>query len=101
MIRHSETRPADHLVAGLLALLLLTAPLPFGGVPPWAAALLRGVAFAAFALAAVLLRRPSALRPAAAPAAALLAIALLGLLQASPLPAGLVAAVSPAHAELH
>jgi O-antigen ligase len=101
MIRQSETRPADHLAAGLLALLLLAAPLPFGGVPPWAAAVLRGLAFAAFALAAILLRRPSSLRPALPPAAALLAVALLGLLQASPLPAGLAGALSPEHARLH
>ncbi len=42
----------------------------------------------------------SALRRAAAPAGALAAVALLGLLQATPLPAGLVAAVSPEHARL-
>jgi O-antigen ligase len=95
MIRHSGS-----LLALLLALILLWAPLPFGGVTPWAAALQAALAFAALALAAVAMERPAALRPAALPAGALAALALLGLLQAAPLPAGLVAALSPQHAAL-
>ncbi|HKI04886.1 MAG TPA: O-antigen ligase family protein [Thermoanaerobaculia bacterium] len=93
MIRHSS-----FLLAGFLVLLLVFAPLPFGGVTPWAQALLRGLCFAALALAAAALDRPAALRPALVPAAVLAALALLGVLQAAPLPAGLVAAVSPEHA---
>jgi O-antigen ligase len=95
MIRHSASLPA-----ALLALVLLWAPLAFGGVTPWAGALLAGLAFGALALAAVAMDGPRPLRPAALPAAALAAIALLGLLQAAALPAGLVAALSPRHAVL-
>lgn len=95
MIRHSA-----RLLTAFLALLLLGAPLPFGGVTPWAEALLRGLCFAALLLAAAALAAPAALRPAAIPAAALAGIALLGLLQAAPLSPGLVAAVSPEHARL-
>jgi O-antigen ligase len=95
MIRHSAL-----LLAALLALILLWAPLPFGGVTPWAGALLATLCFGALALAAVAVERPAALRPAALPAAALAGLSLLGLLQAAPLPAGLVAALSPEHAAL-
>jgi len=95
MIRHS-----GRLLTALLTLLLLGAPLPFGGVTPWAEALLRGLCFAALVLAAVAVESPAALRPAMAPAAALAAVALLGLLQAAPLPAGLVARLSPEHARV-
>ena len=95
MIRHSA-----HLLTAFLALLLLGAPLPFGGVTPWAEALLRGLCFAALLLAAAAFDSPASLRPAAVPAAALASLALLGLLQAAPLPAGFVAAVSPRHALL-
>jgi O-antigen ligase len=84
----------------LLALTLLWAPLPFGGVTPWAAALLAALCGGALLLAAAALERPAALRPAALPAAALASLALLGLLQAAPLPAALVAALSPEHARL-
>jgi len=95
MIRHSET-----LLAGLLALFLLAAPLPFGGVTPWAAALLAAACGGLLAVAAVACERPAALRPAALPAAALAGLALLGLVQAAPLPLGTVAALSPEHARL-
>jgi O-antigen ligase len=95
MIRHSSL-----LLALLLALILLWAPLPFGGVLPWAAALLAALSFGALALAAVAAERLQSLRPAVLPAAALAGLALLGLLQAAPLPAGLVAALSPEHAAL-
>lgn len=95
MIRHSAL-----LLAAFLVLFLLWAPLPFGGVTPWAGELLEGLAFGALALAALALERPAALRPAVAPAAALAVLALLGLAQAAPLPAGVVAALSPRHAAL-
>jgi len=95
MIRHSE-----RLLAALLALLLLGAPLPFGGVVAWAAALVAALGCAALVLAAMALDHPAALRPAALPAAALAGLALLGLLQASPLPPGAVSALSPEHARL-
>jgi O-antigen ligase len=95
MIRHSA-----RLLAALLVLVLLWAPLPFGGVTPWAGELLAGLAFGALALAALALERPRSLRPAALPVAALAALALLALVQAAPLPAGLVAAISPGHAAL-
>jgi O-antigen ligase len=93
-------RQSGRLLTALLTLLLLAAPLPFGGVTPWAEALLRASCFALLLLAAAAVDSPSALRPAAAPAAALAALALLGLLQATPLPAGLVTAISPEHASL-
>lgn len=96
MISHSE-----RLLTGLLAVLLLWAPLPFGGVVPWAAASLQVLCFCALAVAAFAVDRPGALRPAAAPAAALAAVALLGVVQALPLPEGLVRLVSPEHARLY
>jgi O-antigen ligase len=95
MIRHSAL-----LLALFLALLLLWAPLPFGGVTPWAGALLEALSFGALALAAVALERPRGLRPAALPAAALAGLALLALVQAAPLSARLVAVLSPHHAGL-
>lgn len=84
----------------LLALALVWAPLPFGGVTPWADASLRALSFAALALAALALRPATRLRPAVYVGAALSAFALFGWLQAAPLPGALVAAVSPEHAEL-
>ena len=95
MIRHSGL-----VLTALLTLILLFAPLPFGGVTAWADATLRAAAFLALVLAAVSLERPAALRPAAVPVAALAAVALLGLLQSAPLPAGLVALLSPGHGGL-
>ena len=96
MISHSE-----RLLTGLLAVLLVWAPLAFGGVLPWAAASLQVLCFCALAVAALALDRPGALRPATAPAAALSAVALLGVVQALPLPAGLVRLLSPEHARLY
>jgi O-antigen ligase len=95
MIRHSAP-----LLALFLALVLLWAPLPFGGVTPWAGALLAALSFGALVLAALALERPRALRPAALPAAALAALALLAVVQTAPLPAALVAILSPRHATL-
>ncbi len=91
---------SGRLLTAWVGLLLLWAPLPFGGVTPWALALLQGLAFVAFALAVWSVERLGDLRPAAAPAAALLGIALLGFLQALPWPAGWVGALSPGHADL-
>ncbi len=106
MIRH-----ADRLVTGLLALLLLWAPLPFGSVTPRGAAGLEVGAFLALALALALVgaarargEEPppgalGALAPVAPAILALAAVALWGLLQSLPLPAGLLA-LSPGHARL-
>jgi O-antigen ligase len=91
-------RHAPSLLTGWLALLLLWAPLPFGGVTPWAAALLQVAAFAALVLAAWALESPRDLRRALLPAGALAAVALLGLAQSLPWPASLVDLVSPGHA---
>jgi O-antigen ligase len=95
MIRHSGL-----VLTALLTLVLLFAPLAFGGVTAWADATLRAAGFLALALAAGAVDRPSALRPAAVAIAALAAVALLGLLQSAPLPAGFVAFISPGHAGL-
>jgi O-antigen ligase len=93
-------RQSARLLTAFLALLLLGAPLPFGGVTPWAEALLRGLCFAALLLAAAALDSPASLRPVAVPAVALAGVALFGLLQAAALPDRLVAAISPQHARL-
>ncbi|HEX7182439.1 MAG TPA: O-antigen ligase family protein [Thermoanaerobaculia bacterium] len=95
MIRHLRLP-----LTGLLAALLLFAPLPFGGATPWAASALQALALAALVLAALTLDRPARLRPAALPAAALAAIATLGAVQSLPWPEGLVERLSPRHAEL-
>jgi O-antigen ligase len=88
-------------LAVLLGLSLVWAPLPFGGVTPWASASLRILAGAALALSAVGFERPASLRPVALPVAALVALALLGFLQSLPLPAALVASISPEHGALY
>lgn len=93
-------RYPELLLAGWICLLLLWAPLPFGGVTPWAAALLQILGFATLVLAAWVLERPRDLRPALLPAGALAAIALLGLTQSLPWPAALIDLVSPGHAEI-
>jgi O-antigen ligase len=96
MIRHSE-----RLLTALVAILLIWAPLAFGGVTPWAMASLQALSFCALALAMVAVERPGTLGPAAPPAAALAAMALLGLLQSAPVPAGLARLLSPEHARLY
>ncbi|HKV09566.1 MAG TPA: O-antigen ligase family protein [Thermoanaerobaculia bacterium] len=96
MIRHS-----GRLLTGFLALLLLWAPLAFGGVVPWAAASLEILSFCALALALFSVDRLPALRPAAIPALALAAVALLGLIQTLPWPSEVVRALSPEHARLY
>lgn len=96
MIRHS-----GRLLTALLALLLLGAPLAFGGVVPWAAAGLEILSFCALALALLAVDRLAALRPAAIPALALAAVAFLGVVQTLPWSAGVVRALSPGHAEIY
>lgn len=95
MIRHSGL-----VLTALLTLILLFAPLPFGGVTAWAEATLRVAGFLALALAALSAERPSGLRPAAVPAAALAGLSLLGLLQSAPLPARVTGLLSSGHAGL-
>lgn len=93
IIRHSAW-----LLTGWVVLLVLWAPLPFGGITPWATALLQGASFVALILAAWSVEHPRDLRPAALPALALALIAVIGLAQSLPWPA-LVARISPGHAE--
>lgn len=94
MIRHSAGLP----LTGLVALVLLWAPLPFGSVTPWATALLQVAGPLALALA--LLPGPGrrSIRPVAVPAAALAGLAILGGLQSLAWPSGLARLVSPRHA---
>jgi O-antigen ligase len=94
-------RQVDLFAIGLVTLLLLWAPLPFGGVTPWAEASLEVLAFLALAAACLALTSRSDLRPVALPAAALLAVALFGLVQALPWPVPAVALLSPGHADLY
>jgi len=94
IIRHFGTG-----VAVVLALLLLWAPLPFGSVTRWGAAVVQAVAFAALAFAA-LTARARDLRAVAAPAAGLAAVAVLGALQSLPWPRAVAGALSPRHAGL-
>jgi len=96
MIRHSNVA-----LTGLLAALLLWAPLPFGGVTTWGEATLQVLAFCALALTMAAIQRLHDLRPVALPAAALAGIALVGLLQALPWPEAVVSLLSPGHARLH
>src|SRR5688500_627466 len=93
-------RYPELLLAGWLGLFLLWAPCPFGGVTPWAAALLQVLAFVTLALAAWVMEKPRDLRSALLPAGALAAVALLGLAQSLPWPATLAGLVSPGHADV-
>lgn len=96
MIRHSAAA-----LTALLVVLLLWAPLPFGGVTTWAEASLEILAFCALALGMAALERPTDLRYVAWPAAAVAAVGCLGLLQALPWPGWLVSVLSPEAARLH
>lgn len=89
------------LAAGLLALLVLLAPLPFGSVAPGAAATLETAAFLACALAAARATDLAGLRHAAPAVVALVAVAIWGALQSLPWPPGAVAFLSPEHARLY
>lgn len=98
MIRHSTWA-----LTLLAVVLVLWAPLPFGGNVAWAEASLRVLAFAGLALAAFAVDRRDRLRPVAWAAAALAGLALLGALQSLPWPRALAAAprlLSPEHARL-
>jgi O-antigen ligase len=87
------------LLAAALAAAVVYAPLPFGAVTATGRTTLQLAAAVSLLLAAFC--RPAAgWRGAALPAAALFAVAGWGLLQAAPLPTGLVAALSPEAAEL-
>src|ERR1700686_5474543 len=96
MIRHS-----DVALTGLLAALVLWAPLPFGGVTTWGEATLQVLAFCALALTMAAIQRLSDLRSVALPAAALAAIALLGLLEALPWAEAVGPLLPRGHAGLH
>ncbi|HTQ78592.1 MAG TPA: O-antigen ligase family protein [Thermoanaerobaculia bacterium] len=94
-------RQIDLLATGLAVLFLIWAPLPFGGVTPWAETSLEVLAFLCLALAFLALGRFADLRPVLLPIGAILGVALFGLIQALPWPAPLVAFLSPAHSELY
>ena len=83
-------------------MLLAWAPLPFGSATPAARAGLAAAAFAVLALAlwAPVAPRQSPPREIWLAAGALAAVAALGALQSVPLPAPVVAALSPRHLEL-
>jgi len=87
--------------AGLLAGMSFWAPLPFASVQPWAETVLRLAAALALALSLPALTDRRTLAPVTGPALALLGVAALGALQSLALPAALVAALSPAHAETY
>lgn len=91
-------RQADRLATGLLALLLLGAPLPWGSVTPPATAAVEVGAFLAFALALFGVEGAAPLRRVRGPALALAGLAVLGLVQALPWPASWVHWLSPEHA---
>ncbi|MFY9821552.1 MAG: hypothetical protein WAM82_09220, partial [Thermoanaerobaculia bacterium] len=71
-------RQSGFVLTALLALAVALAPLPFGGVTPWAEALLRGFCFVALAVAALAAESLSSWRPAVLAGAVLAAFALLG-----------------------
>jgi hypothetical protein len=70
-----------HLLPAALAVVLVLAPLPLGGVLPWSQTLLHLVAFVLLAGAALLVRDVRLLAPVLLPALAIAAIAALGALQ--------------------
>lgn len=88
------------LLLGLLAALVLWAPLPFGSVLPWSHTVLEITAGILLTLVLLDATRAAGLRPALLPAACLAGVALLGALQASAWPPGIVRKVSPEHSRL-
>jgi O-antigen ligase len=94
-------RQIDLVLIGLVVALLLWAPLPFGGVTPWAETSLQVLAFLALSLALLAVDDLSRLRPVALPAAALAGLAVLGFVQSLPWPAPLAALLSPDHTRLY
>lgn len=97
MIRDARSPLAVWVPAGLLALLLIAAPLPFGGVVPWAVAVLGAGAFAALGCALLAGPRPRDLAAVRGPVLALAALAALGFVQSLPWPAGVARWLSPRH----
>jgi O-antigen ligase len=89
------------LAAGVLAVLLVWAPLPFASVLPGSQTVLAVGAALALALTAAGLRRRDELQAPAVPALALAAVALLALLQSAPWPAAAVGVFSPEHLRLY
>lgn len=92
---------AGRIQTALLALLILAAPLAFGGVAPWAQAGLTAGAFLCLALNPLAVRRLGDLKPALYLALPLAGLAFWGIVQSTPLPAGLVETVSPEHGRLY
>lgn len=88
-------------VTALLALFLFWAPLPFASVLPWSESLLDVAAFALLAAAVLVTPRRADLLPVAVPALCFCALALLGALQARAWSPGVVASLSPVHAQLY
>lgn len=83
------------LPAAALGLVVMVAPLPFGGVVPEAAAWLEAAAFVVLALTLVATRDRATERRVFWPVWALAGLALWGFLQSAPLPEAVVAVVSP------
>lgn len=83
-----------------VALIVLSLPMAFGGVRPWATDIFRIVIFAAAAATAFWTPRMRWLRAAVLPALAVVAIAGLGALQSLAWPAVVVERVSPEHLAL-
>jgi O-antigen ligase len=90
MIRHAAT-----LVTALLILLLVWAPLPFGGVTLWAETSFEILAFVALALTMAAIERGADLRTVAMPAAMISAVALYGFLQTLTWGEGIVGFLAP------
>ncbi len=93
-------RQAEWLVVGVLSVLLLWAPLPFGSATSWSAALLEGAALLLFAGALLSREAATALRRLALPAGALVGIALIGWVQSLSWSRSLAELVSPGHVRL-
>jgi O-antigen ligase len=88
------------LVALLLGLLVLWAPLPFGSAPAWAVSILQWGAAAALLLCAWVARDARRLRAVRAPFGLFLALAAFGVLQSLAVPRWLASLLSPGHARL-
>ncbi len=87
-------------IGGLLALLLLWLPLPFGSVVPWAHDVLRLSAFLLLLAVFAWPGKPVRMGWAAVPAGALALIGLLGLAQAASWPVATAQVISPEHVRL-
>ncbi len=94
-------RQADRLATGVLALVLVGAPLPWGSVTPPITAAVEVAAFLAFAIALAGSEGGAMLRRLLGPAVALSALAVLGAIQSLPWPASWLRLFSPEHARLY